>query len=179
MEEKRGEFMEGHGVLREKLDIKILILFILRRLPDACEGETLAKLVLTDAGVGYFEYAECLGELVDAGHVERQLSAYRITEKGDRNGAIVESSLPYSLRARLAGLLEPMAEDMRRRALIRASHEVRDDGCRVELSMSDGLGTVVEMRLLCSGEAQAQKIEENFRGDAEGYYNRIMEMLSC
>ena len=53
-EAKEGEIMEErYGVLREKLDIKILLLFILRRLPGVCSAETLAELVMRDAGVGY------------------------------------------------------------------------------------------------------------------------------
>ncbi len=170
--------MDGFGTMREKLDIKILILFILRRLPDTIDGEGLANLALADGTVGYFEYAECLGELVDTGHVDKLIGGYRITEKGDRNGEIVESSLPYTIRSRLEKRLAPLAASMRRSSLIRASHERRDDGCRVELSMADGFGTVIEMRLLCGSEDQAQRIEENFRQGAEDYYNRIMEMLS-
>ncbi len=169
--------MENHGVLREKLDIKILILFILRRLPERCSAAALAELVLSDAGVGYFEYAECLAELVDDGHVEQRSDGYRITEKGERNCAIVESSLPYTLRSRLSRVLKPMAEEMRRRAMIGAAHESGEDGCRVTLSLSDGFGEIVEMRLLCGSEGQAEKIEANFREHAEEYYNRIMEML--
>ena len=79
--------------MQEKLDIKILILFILRRLPETVESETLANLALSDGGVGYFEYAECLAELEDSGHLERQGRMIRLTEKGARNGSIVESSL--------------------------------------------------------------------------------------
>lgn len=169
--------VERREIIREKLDIKILILFILRRLPEVCEGETLAELVLNDGGVGYFEYAECLGELEDAGHVTRQLSGYRITEKGDKNCAIVESSLPYSLRQRLGRLLEPMAEEMRRRAMIRATHEKGEDGCHVELSLSDGVGQILELRLLCSGEEQARRMEETFKKSAESCYNSIVELL--
>ena len=169
---------ERYGVLREKLDIKILLLFILRRLPGICEAETLAELVMRDAGVGYFEYAECLGELEDAGHVKRFPNGFQITEKGDRNCAIVESSLPYTIRTRLSRLMEPIAEDMRRQALITAEHSQEEDGCRVHLAMSDGIGCIFDLRLLCAGDEQAELIEKNFRSNAEAYYNRIMELLS-
>ena len=102
--------MDGFRPMQEKLDIKILILFILRRLPGEVEGETLANLALSDGAAGYFEYAECLAELEDSGHVERKGRTYRITEKGSRNCEIVESSLPYTLRSRLEKRLSPMAE---------------------------------------------------------------------
>ena len=40
------------GFIHEKLEIKLLILFILRRLPAEIDGERLAELVLIDGGVG-------------------------------------------------------------------------------------------------------------------------------
>ena len=51
--------MEGYQNFQEKLDIKILILFILRRLPDAVTRETLTDLALSEGNAGYFEYSEC------------------------------------------------------------------------------------------------------------------------
>ena len=164
--------------MQEKLDIKILILFILRRLPGDVDGETLANLALSDGAAGYFEYAECLGELEDSAHVERSGNNYRITDKGRRNCEIVESSLPYTLRSRLEKKLSPMAEGMRRRAMIGAKHQEVLAGCRVDLSLSDEMGPIMELKMICGGEDHAEKIEANFRDKAEDYYNRIVNMLS-
>jgi predicted transcriptional regulator len=169
--------LEGSGIIRDKLDIKILILFILRRLPEAAAADTLAELALRDVGIGYFDYAECLGELVDTGHAEALGGAFRITEKGARNGEILESSLPYSVRAKAERVLAPVAAAMRRSAMIRTSHSLDKDGCHVELSMSDGLGDIIGLRVLCAGEEQASLIERRFQADAEKFYNRIISML--
>ena len=170
--------MEGFRPMQEKLDIKILILFILRRLPEAVEGETLANLALADGAAGYFEYAECLAELEDSGHVERKGHTYRITEKGNRNCEIVESSLPFTLRSHLEKKLSPMAEGMRRRALITAKHQETPAGCQVTLTLADEMGAILDMKLICGGEEHARKIEDNFREKAEDYYNRIISLLS-
>ena len=45
------------GFIHEKLDIKILILFILRRLPGEVEPETLCTLCPCDGGIDYFAYS--------------------------------------------------------------------------------------------------------------------------
>ena len=86
--------MERHGFIHEKLDIKILILFILRRLPGEVDPHTLAELSQCDEGVGDFDYSDCLAELVESGHITESPSGYTITEKGIRNADTVESSLP-------------------------------------------------------------------------------------
>ncbi|MFR5421443.1 MAG: DUF4364 family protein [Oscillospiraceae bacterium] len=72
--------MEGIGFIHEKLDIKILILYILNHLPAAVDAQTLSDLVFCDNGIGYFDYSDCLAELVDT-RTSRKRAKYRITER--------------------------------------------------------------------------------------------------
>lgn len=39
-------------------------------------------------------------------------------------------------------------------------------------------GEILNLQMLCGGEEQAEKLEENFRKNAEKYYTQIMELLS-
>lgn len=169
--------MDRLGFIHEKLDIKILILFVLRRLPGVVDPETLLELCQCDGGIGYFDYSDCLSELVDSEHIEKHEDGYSITEKGVRNADAVESSLPYSVRNKALKLIAPVEERLRRAAMITAKHENTDGGCLVNLAMSDGVGEVINLRFLCADEAQAKIIEKNFRRDAEGYYQRIAALL--
>ena len=70
--------MEGLGFIHEKLDIKILILYILNHLPAAVDAQTLSDLVFCDNGIGYFDYSDCLAELVDTAHITEEGGKYRI-----------------------------------------------------------------------------------------------------
>ena len=169
--------MDNFGFIHDKLDIKILILFILRRLPGSVDPETLLELCQCDDGIGYFDYSDCLSELVATGHIVEDEEGYAITDKGARNADAVESSLPYSVRSKALKLLEPIAEEMRRQAMITARHTLQEDGCFVELAMSDGAGEIVHLRLLVAGEEQAKRIEKRFRKTAEKTYHQIVELL--
>ena len=162
------------------LDIKILILFILRRLPGVVDPSTLNELCQCDGGVGYFEYSECLNELIETGHIREDEDGfgYEITEKGIRNADTVESSLPYSVRQKALKLIAPVEEQLRRAAMISAKVETGENGCFAELGMNDGVGEIIHLRLLCGDEKQAKLIRKNFRKNAENYYNEIMELLS-
>ena len=78
--------MDRLGFIHEKLDIKILILFILRRLPGSVDRNLLSDFTQCDGGVGYFDFSDCLSELVDTGLVIEETEGYRISEKGAQAG---------------------------------------------------------------------------------------------
>lgn len=171
--------MDNFGFIHGELDIKILILFILRRLPSPVDAQTLEELCACDTGIGYFDYTECLAHLVETGHVEETSSGmYRITEKGARNGETAESSLPYSVRRKAERLTAPIAEAMHRDRMISASHALSDSGCAVSLSLSDGKGEILSMTVLAADEEQARDMEKTFRRGAEEIYSKIVALLS-
>ena len=68
---------------------------------------------------------------------------------------------------------------MNRSAMIRTSHSaVKSGGVLVELSMGDGVGEIISLKLLAADEAQAAAMEKSFRARAEQIYNELMEKLS-
>ena len=160
--------MENWGFIRDKLDIKILILFILEKLPQPVEAATLADLALFDGGFTWFDYTDCLAELVKTGHVTEEAGKYAITDKGRRNVNTVSSSLPYTVRAKAERLAAPVAAVMRR----------AKGGATGGLRLSDGVGEIVSMRLAVPDEDQARAIEKRFRAGAEDIYNGIIGLLT-
>ena len=170
--------MEGYQNFQEKLDIKILILFILRRLPDAVTRETLTDLALSEGNAGYFEYSEVsrgAGRFPSGGAGRKPLQDFRArrAKLRDRGEQPADDGPPENGKN-----IKPVADELRRRAMITASHETADNVCRVHLALSDGMGEILNLQMLCGGEEQAEKLEENFRKNAEKYYTQIMELLS-
>ena len=171
--------MDHFGFIHEELDIKILILFVLRRLPGAVDPTTLSDLCRAcDDGFDYFEYSDCLADLIDNGLIAEGEEGFSITEKGATNVEVVETSIPYSVRSKAAKLLQPERDRLRREAMIKTSHVNEENGCFVTLAMSDGEGDVINLRLLCGGEEQAKTMEKNFRKNAEAFYQQFIELLS-
>lgn len=172
--------MDRFGFIHEKLDIKILILFTLKLLPEQVSFEQLSELVMmVDDGFDYFEYSQCLAELVSTGHIRQEGNFYAITEKGAEHGIAVESSIPYSVRKKTEKAARPFIEKMQRNALIGASHKVLDNGgCMVRLTLSDGVGDILGLSILTSDEEQAKTMENYFRGDAERLYHEFIRLLT-
>lgn len=171
--------MDHLGFIHDKLDIKILILFVLRRLPGVVGAITLSDLCRScDDGFDYFEYSDCLADLIDNGLIDEKPDGFIITEKGAKNVEVVETSIPYSVRSKATKLLQPERDRLRRDAMIKTTHTMQKDGCFVDLSMSDGEGDIIRLHLLCGGEEQAKLMEKNFRKSAEAFYQQFVELLS-
>lgn len=171
--------MEEHGMIHESLDLKILILYIINRLPGPIDGNALAELCQSDAGVNYFDFFDCLSKLIKSGHIKEVGNKYLTTEKGMKNGTTVESSLPYTVREKADKAIEPVAARMRRDAMIKASCEPAPDceGFVVSLSLSDNISELMSLKLYAPSEDTAEKMLKSFRKSAERHYNRIAEIL--
>ena len=166
------------GAIREKLDIKLLILYVLRRLPAAIDGEALSDLVLIDSGINYFTYKECLAELVEPSQAECTAEGYQITAKGSRNCEALQDSLPGAVRARAERGMKPVIQEMRRQQMILANHETAPGGVTFYLALSDGVGSFFDLKILAADEAQARRMERRFRLDAEKIYQKMVDELS-
>lgn len=168
---------ERFGFIHDKLDIKILILFILQRLYAPISMDTLAELTLCDDGISYFDFAECVAELVKTGHISEEEDKYSITEKGKTNSKITETGLPYSVRMKAEKSTFALAALQKRSANIKTSYESGNGGGTVKLAMEDGMGPILSIELLTGSQEQAAKIERNFQNNAEAIYGKVIELL--
>lgn len=168
------------GTIHGELDIKIFILYILRKLPLHVDPDILLELCTFDTGVGYFDYAQYLCELLESEHILTDEDGfYYVSEKGIRNGKEGESSLPLSFRRKTDELIAPIISRMNRRAMISCSHEVSEDGsCMLSLSLADGMGEIFSLRMLMADEEGAKAAEKLFRLKAEGIYSKIAGLLT-
>ena len=171
--------MAGYfGFIHEKIEIKILILFILRRLSEPIKFEDLAELTMCDDGISYFDFSDCVAELVRTEHIKLEDGKYAVTEKGERNGWVTENSLPYSVRIKAEDSASIHRAAQNRNAMIRTSHaDNHEGGCTVKLSLSDGVGDILSLELFSANERQARDLENGFRENAEGVYHAIIEMI--
>lgn len=170
--------MSAHGFISDKLEIKFLILYLASRLVEPVPFEVLQELAMCDGGVDYFGFSECLADLVRTEHLTLSGGHYAATEKGRRNGAICESSLPYSVRMQAEARLAQCNERLKRQALVGASVQPREKGgYEVALSLSDELDKLMELRLLVTRQDMALELQKRFRENAEEIYAKILGEL--
>ena len=167
------------GFIHDKLEIKFLILYITARVIEPIPFDTVWDLAMCDEGVDYFDFSECLKDLVDTGHLTlSEDGLYAITDKGLRNSRICESSLPYSVRLRCDRNLASCNRSLRRKSQVKASSEKRPNGTyTVHLELSDDMGSVMDLRLAIPREDMAAMLADRFRKSPERLYSEIMRAL--
>lgn len=168
------------GFIQDKLEIKFLILYVAMKLIEPVPFEGLQELTMCDEGVDYFDFSECLNDLVHSQHLSlTEEGLYAITDKGRRNGAICESSLPYSVRLRADQNLDVYNQKLRRRAQIRSSVRQRENGTfTVTLRMNDEQDSpILDMQLMVPQEEMARDLAARFRAEGEQMYSRVIGAL--
>lgn len=172
--------MDSFGFIHERLDIELLILYILNRLPGSVDKDTLAELTIScDGGINYFSFSDALGVLVTTGHVECTGDEYTVTEKGIENGGITETSIPYSVRMKAERVLIPIARRLRRNDMIKTeSSPAPNGGYKVHLSLADGTGSLISMDILAGSDRQARQMAKKFHENAEDIYAQIAMLLT-
>jgi len=165
--------------IHEQIEIKVLILFLMRRLPEAVTHEVLTDLVMCDDGISYFEVAECITNLINTDHLCLEDGKYSLTVKGEFNGEVLEKNLPYSVRTRAENAAALARASLNRDSMIKTDRkDTGNGGYKVTLSLSDGIGDILSIELLAANEQQANALEKGFRKNAEDVYHSIIKMIT-
>lgn len=166
------------GFIHDKLDMKVYLLYLLSGAWGPVDFADLTELALSERGTEYFLYAQALAELRDSAHVTEEEGLYRITDRGRRNSADSEGSLPQVLRRRCDKRLAALNAALKRRAQVRAQVEPRPEGgCTLRLVLDDDGGNLLTLDLLVSSQAEGESLAERFLACPEKTYHGILAAL--
>ncbi len=170
--------MSRTGFIQNELDLKLLVLYIMDRAVAPITFLQLLDLALCDAGVDYFSLTEAVDHLTQTEHLKLDGELYSITEKGQRNIEICQSSLPYSVRLRCDENLVKLNDALMRQAQVQTGLQPNEDGtCTVRLYLADEAGPLMELKLISPSLAQGQTLTSKFQQAPEAIYHEIMALL--
>ncbi len=186
--------------LREKNDIKIFILYLLKNLKYPLDFNTISDIVVQDEFVNYFDFAECFAELLDSGTIEQirvgdeiELEAsvgkngrpekkselYRITE----NGIVVVEQL----HSNLLNVIKDKSLKSAMRLLsfrangseVKCSGAAREDG-RYDLNCEiiENHSSLMNIHMVIDSKQQLDKMVENFNERPEIIYRGMVALLT-
>ena len=169
----------GIGFIQDKLEIKFLILYIAARVTEPLAPAEMQDLTMCDDGIDYFDYAECLNDLVKTEHLRlTEDGRYVITEKGLKNSQICESSLPYSVRQRSDKNIAAYNRAALRRAQVQSHVTERENGTyTVTLALHDDVDELLELKLMVADRPTADALAKRFQREPERLYARLTQLL--
>lgn len=171
--------MARFGFIHDKLDIKFLVLYLMARTEGPIDFAALTDISLCDEGVDYFLFSQAVSELVQSEHLLLEQDLYTITDKGRKNGAICEESLPYSVRQKCDLNLSKLNARLRREAQVRATVSPREGGgFTVHLILADNQDKLMELDLYAPSREQADLMADAFRQAPDQFYRGLLNSLT-
>ena len=162
------------GFIQGKLEIKLLLLYILCRVEAPVTLDTLADVAMCDSGVSYFDLSTALAELTESDHVALSGGTYTATDKGRRNGAITEDNIPYSVRMRCDHRLADINQALRQAQRVHAAVISKGgEGFQLTLALDGEDGPVFTMTLLCDAQEEADRLADRFRQNPEAFVQTL------
>ena len=85
--------MEHHGFIKDMLDVKILILYVMDNVIYPLDTQKLYELCLQDDKLSYFDVMQAVPQMIESGHLEQTEEGLVITQQGRDTAAITRNSL--------------------------------------------------------------------------------------
>lgn len=170
--------------LKEKNDIKIFILYLMRNIGYPLDFSTVTDIVLQDEIVKYFDFAECFSELLETGNIsetkdESGESLYSVTEQGMRVADDLQSDIFMMIRERSLKSAMRLLSFKKRGSFIKCQAAPLPDGsfslsCRIVESKEE----IMNITLKVDNKKQLDRMTHNFEERPETVYRGLMALLS-
>lgn len=171
------------GLLIEKNDVKIFILYLMSNVGFPLEYDEVHDIVIQNDYVGYYDFAECFAELLDAGHVIEESNGgsptYVVSEMGRRVAEELKTSIRGIIREKSLRSALRMLSFKRRGAKLRSETEIRADGrYNYNCAIVAKSGDVMNIELVLDSKQLCEKMDINFRDKPDIVYRGLIALLS-
>lgn len=170
--------MREHGFIRDMLDVKVLILYVLSKAEKPMSLQNIYELCYQDDRLTYFDVCEAIPQLLETGHaVESEEGMVEITEKGREIAEITADSVAFPVRERARAAVEEFNQESTRNGHVRTEILEREGAFGALLELSDDMGKLISMEITAPSKKQARKLAASFHKCAEQLYSAVMEDL--
>ena len=173
--------------LRDKDDIKIFILYLLRHIGYPLDFVSINDIVVQDGYVGYFDFAECFAELLDTGNIAECRAEedpdgedrYQITEQGIEVADELHSRLLSAIKEKSLKSALRFLSFRERGAKIRFDFDPLPNGrFAARCLITEKEEERMSVSLTLESSHQLEKIRHNFYEQPEVVYKGILAVLT-
>lgn len=166
-------------------DIKVFILYLMERMGYPLEFDTITSIIIQDDIVNYFDFAQCFGELEDAGHVEKlppdeenPRPRYRVTKTGQAVSEGLNSVISRSVKDKgYRSALRHMSL-AKRGAVVDQSIRLDGEGVLFKGIIKDPKGVQLEVSIRTDNDYQLNQMQKVFADRPEVILRGITALLT-
>ncbi len=171
--------------LRDKNDIKIFILNLLRHISHPLDFVSINDIVVQDGFVGYFDFVECFAELLETGNImefpaeEGREELYQITSQGIDVADTLNSRILPSIREKSIKSAMRFLSFRERGAKVAFDFETMPNGRFIATCIiTEKDKEVLKVSTALESSTQLERIRRNFYDKPEVVYRGIMAVLT-
>ncbi|MBO7179166.1 MAG: DUF4364 family protein [Clostridia bacterium] len=170
------------GGLRNMLEIKILVCYMLSRVKEPMSRKQLCDCLQGAGLVNFFDLNEAIDDLLKQKMIQEEEylgeKCLTATEAGKENAQTLETTLTTTLRER------SLNAALRLLSRAKAERETKVDIVKTETGYNvtfaiDGFGeNLLTLSLYAADILQAEKLRENFLNNPAEVYSKIIDLLT-
>jgi len=170
--------MAERGFIRDMLDVKVLILYVMNRADKPMNVQSIYELCFQDDKLTYFDVCEAVPQLAETGHLnELEDGTYEITEKGRENVEITSDSVAFTVRMSADAAVDNFKKEVQRTGRVRTEVAECNGSFKAIMELRDATGVLMTMELAAPSKKQARRLNAAFHKSAEMIYSAVMEDL--
>ena len=163
---------------------KVLILYILNKIPDGILEDGLYKIISSINDVNYFYFKEVLTDLLDSKLVgiytkDEEISVIKITSDGKKSLSLTIDVLPGLLKLKADNAFQEQISSISNETSISSEFIPRNENDYiVKCKVVENNETIFEVKTFAGSRERAKKIVDNWNNNAAKIYPKILEISS-
>ena len=169
------------GGLRSKIDIKLLICYILTSIKEPMSKEDVISILQNNNLANYFDTSDSFSDLFESGNIKKvneNSNLYTVTESGKLIATHLDSALPITIREKaLCATINLMAK-IKRETENTVDIKKDKNGYSVTCNISGGEIDLLSFNLYVPDKLQAELVKENFQKNPGVIYECLLALLT-
>ena len=161
---------------------KVLILYLLNKLPDGIKSDNLFKIVSSTNGINYFYFQELLSDLIATNLVgsftKDEDTFIKITSEGENSLSLTKSLLPGILKLKADNVFKDEISEIVEESSIITEYIPKDENnYTVKCKIVEKNEILFEISAFAGSRERAKQISDNWKNNANNLYPKIIDLL--
>lgn len=166
------------GGLRDVMQLKILVCYLLNVVKSGLTREQLSEVLQGEEVANYFLTVDAVADLIKTGNITDENGVLKIAESGHRIAELLELDVPKSVREKTANSAIKLMTKARRESENRIDITSEGEGTKVTFTMFDNDGELMKLSVSVGDVFQAEKLKERFLEDPVKVYEGVISLLT-